>query len=97
VSSCNTLARRDLRHRDTVPITLEPHAEIPFTPDDLATWLLFYIESHGAEVVLHVDRRLTVNLNTIPGMDEITAARWAPIIVGLIPELRSQLQSRPRC
>jgi hypothetical protein len=49
------------------------------TPDDLATWLLFYVESHGAAVVLHADRHVTVDLNPIPGMTEAIAARWAPV------------------
>jgi hypothetical protein len=68
-----------------------------FTPDDLATWLLFYLESHGAQVVPHADQHVSVDLNPIPGMTDAIAARWAPVVVGLIPELRQMLLSRPRC
>jgi hypothetical protein len=30
-------------------------------------------------------------------MTAAVAARWAPIIVGLTPELRALLKARPRC
>jgi hypothetical protein len=40
---------------------------------------------------------VTVNLDPIPGMTDTIAARWAPVVVGLIPELRQMLLSRPCC
>ena len=62
--------------------------------DDLATWLLFFLESHGAEVILRADRSVRVNLDPMPGLDALTAARWAPVVVNLLPEFRQFLLAR---
>jgi hypothetical protein len=70
---------------------------VTFFPCDLALWLLFYLESHGATVVLHDDRHVSADLNPIPGMTDLIAGRWAPIVIGLTPELRACLKARPRC
>jgi hypothetical protein len=63
------------------------------TDDDLATWLLFFLESHGADVVLD-GRAVRVNLDPMPGMDAATAERWAPIIAILLPTFREILLAR---
>ena len=63
--------------------------------DDLATWLLFFLESHGAEVTLRADRSMHVNLDTMPGLDAETVERWAPVIAILLPEFREILLARP--
>ena len=62
--------------------------------DDLATWLLFFLESHGAEVTLGADRSVRVNLDPMPGLDAVTVARWAPVVVNLLPEFRQILLTR---
>ena len=35
--------------------------------DGLACWLLFYLEAHGAEIVLRPDRSVNVNLDPMMG------------------------------
>ena len=62
--------------------------------DDLATWLLFFLESHGAEVTLRADRSVHVNLDPMPGLDAETVDRWAPVITILLPEFRQILFAR---
>ena len=62
--------------------------------DDLATWLLFLLESHGADVTLRADRSVRVNLDPMPGLDSVTVARWAPVVVNLLPEFRQILLTR---
>ena len=64
--------------------------------DDLPTWLLFFLESHGAEVTLRADRSLPVNLNTMPGLDADTAHRWAPVIAKSMAEFGEILLARMR-
>ena len=61
--------------------------------DDLATWLLFFLESHGADVVLTADGSVQVHLDPM-GLDAVTAERWAPIITNLLPEFREILKRR---
>lgn len=61
---------------------------------DLATWLLFFLEAHGAEIVLRSDRSVNVDLNPMAGLDAETVARWAPVIANLIPDFRLILLSR---
>jgi hypothetical protein len=63
------------------------------TDDDLACWLLFFLESHGADVVL-TDTGVLVDLNPMPGMDAVTAERWGPIIAILLPTFREILLAR---
>ena len=62
--------------------------------DDLATWLLFYLEAHGAEIVLRPDRSVNVNLDPITGLDSAIVRRWAPLIASLMPEIRIILLAR---
>ena len=62
--------------------------------DDLATWLLFFLEAHGAEIVLRPDRSVGIDLNRIAGLDAATVGRWAPVIAGLMPEIRMILFAR---
>ena len=64
------------------------------TDDDLACWLLFYLEAHGVEVVLNEDRSLCVDLNPVLGLDEGTASRWGPVVALLIPAFREILLAR---
>jgi hypothetical protein len=62
--------------------------------DDLATWLLFFLEAHGAEITLRPDRSLHVNLDPMVGLDAEIVGRWAPIIATLLPEFRTILLAR---
>lgn len=63
--------------------------------DDLATWLLYYLEQHGARVRLTDDNAVKVDLDTLqPALDAVTAARWAPVIVRAIPAMRVILRAR---
>jgi hypothetical protein len=62
--------------------------------DDLATWLLFFLESHGAEITLGADRSIKVNLDPMPGLDAEIVGRWAPTIAKLLPEFRIILLAR---
>jgi hypothetical protein len=62
--------------------------------DDLATWLLFFLEAHGAAIVLREDNSVRVDLNPMMGLDAETVARWAPVITTLIPEMRAILVTR---
>jgi hypothetical protein len=61
---------------------------------DLACWLLFYLELHGATIVLTPTQNVHVNLDTMPGLTAETAVRWAPIITNLLPEFREILLAR---
>ena len=61
--------------------------------DDLATWLLFFLESHGAEITLRADG-VKVNLDPMPGLDAEIVGRWAPVIAKLLPEFREILLAR---
>jgi len=62
--------------------------------DDLATWLLFFLESHGATVALTPAQHVHVDLNTMPGLDAAIVGRWAPIITNALPEFRTILLAR---
>ena len=62
--------------------------------DDLATWLLFFLESHGADVTLTPTQNVQVNLDPMPGLDAETVERWAPTITNLLPEFREILKAR---
>jgi hypothetical protein len=64
---------------------------------DLATWLLFFLEAHGAEITPRPDRRLHVNLDPMVGLDAEIVGRWAPIITNLLPEFREILLARAAC
>jgi hypothetical protein len=72
---------------------VDPH-ERSIDADDLATWLLFFLESHGAEITLRADRSVKVNLDPIPGLDAATVGRWAPVITNVLPEFREILLAR---
>ncbi len=61
--------------------------------DDLATWLLFYLEAHGATVTLGPTQNVHVDLDTMPGLTD-AVGRWAPVIANLIPEMREILKAR---
>ena len=74
---------------------VDPH-ERGIDSDDLATWLLFFLESHGAEVVLTATEHVRVNLDSMSGLDVETGHRWAPIIATLLPEFREILKARRR-
>ena len=63
---------------------------------DVATWLLFFLESHGAIVTLREDRSVRVDLDSMAGLDADTVHRWAPIITNQIPEFREILKARCR-
>jgi hypothetical protein len=62
--------------------------------DDLATWLLFFLESHGATITLTPIQNVHVDLDTMPGLDAEIVARWAPVITNLLPEFREILKAR---
>ena len=62
--------------------------------EDLATWLLFFLESHGATITLAPNHGIHVNLDTMPGLDAVTAERWAPTIAILLPDFREILLAR---
>ena len=36
--------------------------------DDLATWLLFFLEAHGATITVGPGQNIHVDLNTMPGL-----------------------------
>jgi hypothetical protein len=72
---------------------VDPHAR-GIDSDDLATWLLFFLESHGAEITLRADGSMKVNLDPMPGLDAETGERWAPVITNLLPEFRVILLAR---
>jgi hypothetical protein len=65
--------------------------------DDLATWLLFFLEAHGAAITLRPDRSLHVDLDPIAGLDAEIVGRWAPVITNLLPEFRQILLARAAC
>jgi hypothetical protein len=48
--------------------------------DDLACWLLFYLEAHGATITLTPAQNVHVDLNTMPGLTAGVVDRWAPVI-----------------
>jgi hypothetical protein len=62
--------------------------------DDLACWLLFFLESHGATITLTRAQHVHVDLDTMPGLDAEIVGRWAPIITNLLPEFRAILLAR---
>lgn len=64
---------------------------------DLATWLLFFLEAHGAEITLRPNRSLHVDLNPMAGLDAEIVGRWAPNIANLLPEFREILLARSAC
>jgi hypothetical protein len=61
---------------------------------DLACWLLFFLESHGATVQLTPTQHVHVNLDTMPGLTADVVGRWAPTITVLLPEFREILLAR---
>ena len=63
--------------------------------DDLACWLLFYLESHGAVITLTPTQNIHVDLDPMPGMTAAIADRWGPVIARLMPEFRAILLARP--
>ena len=48
----------------TVHHDVNPNAR-GIDPDDLASWLLFFLESHGAEVTLRAEGSVRVNLDPV--------------------------------
>jgi hypothetical protein len=62
--------------------------------DDLATWLLFFLESHGATITLTPAQHVHVDLDTMPGLTADVVGRWAPVITNLLPEFRQILIGR---
>lgn len=62
--------------------------------EDLAAWLLFFLESHGASITLTPTQHVRVDLNPMPGLNAETVGRWAPIVATLLPEFRSILLAR---
>lgn len=61
---------------------------------DLARWFLFFIESHGADVVLTDKDAVQVCLDPMFGLDDVTARRLAPVVILLIPAMREILKTR---
>jgi hypothetical protein len=64
--------------------------------EDLATWLLFYLEAHGATITLTPRQQVQVNLDTMPGLTADVVSRWAPVITNLLPDMREILKARRR-
>ena len=62
--------------------------------DDLATWLLFYLEAHGATITLGPTQNVHVDLNTMRGLTADVVNRWAPVITNVLPEMREILKAR---
>ena len=62
--------------------------------DDLATWLLFFLEAHGATITVGPAQNIHVDLDTMPGLTADVVNRWAPIITTLLPEFREILLAR---
>ena len=61
---------------------------------DLACWLLFYLESHGATITMTPTHHVHVDLDTMPGLTADVVGRWAPAITNLLPECREILLAR---
>ena len=78
----------------TTHYVVDPDSDRLITDDDLACWLLFYLEAHGVEVALREDHSVCVDLNPLRGLDAATASRWAPVITILIPAFRAILLAR---
>ena len=62
--------------------------------DDLATWLLFFLEAHGATITVGPTQNVHVDLNTMPGLTADVVGRWAPVITNVLPEMREILLAR---
>ena len=62
--------------------------------DDLAAWLLFFLEAHGATITMGPTQNVHVDLNTMPGLTADVVGRWAPIMTNLLPEFREILLAR---
>ena len=62
--------------------------------DDLACWLLFFLEAHGATITVGPTQNVHVNLDTMPGLTADVVNRWAPVITNLLPEMREILKAR---
>ena len=62
--------------------------------DDLATWVLFYLEMHGASIALTPAKNVHVDLNPMLGLTAEIVDRWAPVITNLLPEFREILLAR---
>lgn len=75
--------------------TVDPH-DVAIASADVAQWLLFFLECHGAAVVLHADHHVTVDLDRMPGLDAARVATLGPAIVRLLPEMRQILIARGR-
>jgi hypothetical protein len=62
---------------------------------DLACWLLFYLEAHGAEISMDAETTaVRVNLDPIPHLTAEIVARWGPTIAILLDEFRHILLAR---
>ena len=73
---------------------VDPTAARSIDSDDLATWLLFFLEAHGATITVGPTQNIHVDLNTMPGLTADVVDRWAPIITALLPEFREILLAR---
>ena len=75
-------------------IDADPDAVV-LTDEDVAQSLLGFLQVHGAEVRLTDSGAMKVGLDSLrPALDATTAARLAPIVVRLIPALRTILRAR---
>lgn len=75
-------------------IDADPDAVV-LTDEDVAQSLLCFLQVHGAEVRLTDSGAMKVGLDSLrPALDATTAARLAPIVVRLIPALRTILRAR---
>jgi hypothetical protein len=75
-------------HRD-----VDPNART-IDSEDLACWLLFYLEAHGATITLTPTKSVHVDLDTMPGLTADVVERWAAVITNLLPEFRAILHAR---
>ena len=92
---CRLAIGAQTRGRAMTEHIVDPNAR-GIDSDDLACWLLFFLESHGADVILHTDTSVQVNLDPMPGLDAVTVGRWAPIIAILLPRV-SRDSARSPC
>ena len=68
-------------------------AAVTVRDDDRALWLLYYLELHGAVVALTDEHALHVDLDPMH-LDAATVARWAPVIIRCLPEMRIVMLAR---
>lgn len=62
--------------------------------DDLASWVLFWIEMHGGVASLNAKQDLHVDLDPVAGLTAATADRLARVTVLLHHEIRAILLAR---